>query len=105
MLVELAVWLAVSVLACDMVVRPVLLGVHLGREMFPSAGEERLPLGQALWRACRRTAASHVAVTVGAVVVVTVAVVTGPWSGLVLGVGMWLVVRTWRRQRGSAEGA
>lgn len=105
MLVELAVWLALWTLACDLAMRPVLLGVHLGREMFPPAGEERLPLGPALWRACRRTAASHVAVTVGAVVVVTVAVVTGPWSGLVLGAGTALVVWTWRRHRKSAEGA
>ena len=104
-LVELAVWFAVSVLACDLVVRPVLFGVHLGREMLPASGAERLPLGQALWRACRRTAASHVALTVGALVVVTLAVVAGQWSGLVLIAGAWLVVRTWRRHRRSGEGA
>lgn len=102
MLVEMAVWLAVSVLACDLVVRPVLFGVHLGREILPSSGAARLPLGQALWRACRRTAASHVAITVVALVVVTVAVVAGQWSGLVLGAGTWLAVRAWRRHRKSA---
>ena len=105
MLVELAVWLAVSVIACDLVVRPVLFGVHLGREMLPASGAERLPLGQALWRACRRTAASHVALTVGALVVVGVAVIAGQWSGLVLIAGTWLVVRAWRCRRGSAEEA
>ena len=105
MLVELAVWLAVSVLACGLMVRSALFGVHLAREILPASGVERLPLGQALWRACRRTAASDVAVTIGALVVVTVAVGAGQWSGLVLIVGTWLVVRAWRRHRRSAEGA
>ena len=106
MLVELALWLAVSVLACGLVVRLVLFGVHLGREIPPSSGAGRLPLGQALWRTCRRTAASHVAVTVGALVVVTVVVVAGQWSGLVLVAGTWLGVRSWRhRRRSPAAGA
>ena len=105
MVVEMIVWLAVSVLACDLLVRPALFGVHLGREILPPAGAARLPLWQALWRACRRTAASHVAVTVGAGVVVAVAVVSGQWSGLVLIAGTWLAVRAWRRHRKSAGGA
>ena len=105
MMVELAVWLAGSVLACALVVRPVLFGVHLGREILPASGAERLPMEQALRRAWRRTAASHVALTVGALVVVIVAVVAGPWSGLVLLAGTWLAVRTWRRHRRSSEGA
>lgn len=98
-IVELALWLAVSVLACDLLVRPVLFGVHLGREFLSPCPAGRPPVREAVGRVLRRTAMGHVAVMVAAFLVVAVVVVAGQWSGLVLIAGAVWGVRAWRRDR------
>lgn len=101
-IVELAFWLAVSVLVCDnLLVRPALFSWHLGRELLSlgpgSAG--RPSAREVLGRVLRRTAVGYVAVTVGAFVVVAVVLVAGQWSGLVLIPAAVWGVRLWRRSR------
>ena len=105
MIVELAVWLAASVLLCDHVLlRPALFALHLGREVIDSPPERRLPTWPAVWRALRRTSKAYWTITLAAVAVLVIAVVAGPWSGLVLIAVTTLGLRVWRwhRNKGSA---
>lgn len=100
MIVELAVWLASSVLLCDHVLlRPALFAYHLGREVTDSPRERRLPTWAAVWRALRRTSKAYWTITLAAVAVLVIAVVAGPWSGLVLIAVTTLGVRMWRWHR------
>ena len=105
MIVELAVWLAVSVLLCDHVLlRPALFVFHLGREVLDAPPEGRLPTRAAVGRALRRTSKGYWTVTLAAIAVVVIALVAGPWSGLVLITVTVLGLRAWRwhRNKGSA---
>ena len=102
MIVELALWGALWVLVCDnLLVRPALFSWCLGRELLSlgpsSAG--RPSVREVLGRVLRRTAMGYVAVSVGAFVVVTVVLVAGQWSGVVLIPGAVWGVRLWRRSR------
>ena len=66
-MVELAVWLAVSVLLCDHVLlRPALFAFHLGREVLDAPSEGRLPTRAAVGRALRRTSKGYWTVTLAA---------------------------------------
>ena len=101
-IVELALWGALWVLVCDnLLVRPALFSWCLGRELLSlgpsSAG--RPSVREVLGRVLRRTAMGYVAVSVGAFVVVTVVLVAGQWSGVVLIPGAVWGVRLWRRSR------
>ena len=105
MIVELAVWLAVSVLLCDHVLlRPALFAFHLGREVLDAPSEGRLPTREAVGRALRRTSKGYWTVTLAALAVLVIALVAGPWSGLVLIAVSVLVLRArkWDRNKGSA---
>lgn len=100
MIVELAVWLAVSVLFCDLaLLRPALFVLHLGRELIDPPPEGRMPTWAAAWRALRRASKTHWAVTAAAFAVLVIALVAGPWSGLVLIVVSALGWQEWRRQQ------
>ena len=106
MLVELILWVAVSVLVCDFVLlRPVLFGVFLGREILSPTPAGRLPVGAAIGQALRRATAGYVAVTLAAVLVVVVVLIAGRWSGLVLLAGGVWGVRAWRRLRRGPDSA
>ena len=105
MIVELAVWLAVSVLLCDHVLlRPALFVFHLGREVLDPSPEGRLPTRAAVGRAWRRTSKGYWTVTLAAIAVLVIALVAGPWSGLVLiaVTVLGLRARRWHRNKGSA---
>lgn len=85
MIVELAVWLAALFLFCDLVLlRPALFVLHLGRELIDPPPEGRVPTWAAVRRALRRASKTYWAVTAAAFAVLVIALVTGPWSGLVL---------------------
>lgn len=104
-IVELAVWIAASVLLCDHVLlRPALFALHLGREVLDPPPEARLPAWAAVRRALRRTSKAYGTITLGALAVVVIALVAGPWSGLVLIAVTALGLRSWRlhRNQGSA---
>ena len=101
-IVELALWGALWVLVCDnLLVRPALFSWYLGRELLSlgptSAG--RPSVREVFGRVLRRTAMGYVSVSVGAFVVVTVVLVAGQWSGVVLIPGAVWGVRLWRRSR------
>ena len=105
MIVELAVWLAASVLLCDLaLLRPALFAFHLGREVIDPPPEGRLPTWAAVGRALRRTSRTYWTVSVAALAVLVIALVAGPWSGLVLIAATALSLRAWRwhRNAGSA---
>ena len=100
MIVELAVWLAVSVLLCDQVLlRPALFAFHLSRELLDPPSEDRLPTLAALGRAWHRTSKGYWTVTLAAIAVLVIALVAGPWSGLVLIAVTVLGLRAWRWYR------
>ena len=104
MIVELAVWLAASVLLCDLaLLRPTLFVFHLGRELIDPPPEGRLPPWAAVWRALRRASKTYWAVTAAAFTVLVIALVAGPWSGLVLIAVTALGRQAWRgHQNGSS---
>ena len=105
MTIELAVWLAASVLLCDHVLlRPALFAYHLGREVIDSPPERRLPTWAAVWQALRRTSKAYWTITLAAVAVLVIAVVAGPWSGLVLIAVTALGLRAWRCHRNKRSG-
>ena len=98
MIVELAVWLAASVLLCDLaLLRPALFVFHLGREVIDPPPEGRLPTLAAVWRALRRTYRTCWILSLVAIAVLVIAFVAGPWSGLVLIAVTTLSLRAWRR--------
>ena len=100
MIVELAVWLAASVLLCDHVLlRPALFAFHLGREVIDPPPEARLPAWAAVRRALRRTSKAYWTITLGALAVPVIALLAGPWSGLVLIAVTALGLRAWRWHR------
>ena len=105
MIVELAVWLAASVLLCDHVLlRPALFAFHFGREVIDPPPEGRLATRVAVGRALRRTSKGYWTITLGALAVLVIALVAGPWSGLVLiaVTALGLRTRKWHRNKGSA---
>ncbi len=98
MIVELAVWLAALVLLCDVaLLRPALFVFHLGREVIDPPPEGRLPIWSAIGRALRRTSKTYWAISFAAFAVLVIALVAGPWSGLVLIAATALSLRAWRR--------
>lgn len=104
MIVELAVWLAASVLLCDLVLlRPALFVFHLGREVIDPPPEGRLPTWAAVWRALRRATKTDWTISVAAIAVLVIAFVAGPWSGLVLIAVTTLGLRVWRWHRNKAS--
>ncbi len=104
MIVELAVWLAASLLLCDLsLLRPALFFYHLGREVFDPPPDERLPTWAAVGRALRRTTMAYWAVSFAAFAVLVIALVAGPWSGLVLLAATALSLRAWKRQKNSSS--
>lgn len=97
MIVELAVWLAVSVLFCDLVLlRPALFAFHLGRELIDPTTEGRMPTWAAVWRALRRASKTYWAITAAAFAVLVIALVARQWSGLVLIAVIALGWQAWR---------
>lgn len=104
MIVELAVWLAASVLFCDLVLlRPALFVFHLGRELIDPPPEGRMPTWAAVWRALRRASKTYWAVTATAIAVLVIALVAGPWSGLVLIAVTALGRQAWRRHQNASS--
>ena len=104
MIVELAVWLAASVLLCDHVLlRPVLFAFHLGREVIDRPPEGRLHTWAAVWRALRRTYKTYWTISVAAFAVLVIALVARPWSGLVLIATAALSFRAWRWHQNAAS--
>ena len=100
MIVELAVWLAISVLLCDLVLlRPAIFVFHLGREVIDPPPEGRLPTWAAVGRALHRTSKTYWAVSGAAIAVLVIAFVAGPWSGLVLIAATAFSLRAWRRHQ------
>ena len=66
--------------------------------------EGRLPTREAVGRALRRTSKGYWTVTLAALAVLVIALVAGPWSGLVLiaVTVLGLRARRWHRNKGSA---
>ena len=102
MIVELAVWLAVSALLCDQVLRrPALFAFHQSREVLDPPSEDRLRTMVPLGRAWRRSSKSCWTVTLVAVAVVVIALLAGLWSSLVLLTVsvLGLQARRWQRNK------
>lgn len=104
MIVELAVWLAASVLLCDLaLLRPALFVFHLGREVIAPPPEGCLPTWAAVWRALRRASKTDWAISAAAFAVLVIALVAGRWSGLVLLAATALGLRAWRRHQNAGS--
>lgn len=85
MLVELAVWLAVSVLLCDLaLLRPTLFIFYLSNEVIDRPPDARLSIRATAVRVLRKTSKTFWTVNLVPVVVLAIALLTGPWSGLTL---------------------
>ena len=85
MLVELAVWLAVSVLLCDLaLLRPTLFIFYLSNEVIQHPTEVHLPIWTTVVRARRQTFKTFWTVNLVSLAVLVIALLTGQWSGLTL---------------------
>lgn len=97
---ELAVWIAVWVLRCDPAF--LLLAIfffYLYQEIIARPSEKCSPKWRAVWRVLSRTSRTNWAALIAAFSVLVIALVAGPWSGVVLISatlrGLWV----WRSHR------
>lgn len=97
MMVEIAAWLAVSVLRCDLaLLSPTLFIFYLGNEVIDRPPDARLSIRATVVRVLRQASKTFWTVYFAAVAVLAFALLTGTWIGLTL---IAVTVLIWRARR------